>query len=69
MQKIVIERPGGYGRLQIKEFPQPKPGENEVLVAVSDMPSRSTGSFPNTLWMRLKSRGMRGAEPEVRRRK
>ncbi len=35
MKKVVIDRPGGYGRLQIKEFPLPKPGNNEVLVAVS----------------------------------
>lgn len=35
MKKIVIERPGGYRQLKIKEFPTPKPQENEVLVEVS----------------------------------
>ena len=35
MQRIVIERPGGYRRLQVKEFPRPIPQNNEVLVAVS----------------------------------
>ena len=35
MKKIVIERPGGYRRLQIKEFPPPAPRSNEVLVGVS----------------------------------
>ena len=35
MQRIVIERPGGYRRLQIKEIPLPVPQKNEVLVAVS----------------------------------
>jgi len=35
MKKIVIERPGGYRRLQIKESPLPLPRDNEVLVAVS----------------------------------
>jgi NADPH:quinone reductase-like Zn-dependent oxidoreductase len=35
MQKIVIERPGGYRRLQIKKLPLPVPKGNEVLVAVS----------------------------------
>jgi NADPH:quinone reductase-like Zn-dependent oxidoreductase len=35
MQKIVIERPGGYRRLKVKQFPEPTPQENEVLVKVS----------------------------------
>ena len=35
MRKISIARPGGYGRLQIKDFPLPVPKDNEVLVAVS----------------------------------
>ena len=35
MKKIVIERPGGYRRLQIKEFPTPTPRNNEVLIEVS----------------------------------
>jgi NADPH:quinone reductase-like Zn-dependent oxidoreductase len=35
MQKIVIERPGGYRQLKIKEFPEPTPQKNEVLVKVS----------------------------------
>ena len=35
MRKIVIERPGGYRRLTLREFPTPTPGENEVLVEVS----------------------------------
>jgi NADPH:quinone reductase-like Zn-dependent oxidoreductase len=35
MKKIVIERPGGYRRLEIKEFPDPTPNEEEVLVKVS----------------------------------
>ncbi|MGB9438925.1 MAG: medium chain dehydrogenase/reductase family protein [Desulfobacterales bacterium] len=35
MKKIVIERPGGYGRLQIKEFPTPTPQNQEVLIEVS----------------------------------
>ena len=35
MKKIVIERPGGYRRLQIKEFPTPAPRNNEVLIEVS----------------------------------
>ncbi len=35
MKKIVIERPGGYRRLEIKEFPDPAPKEEEVLVEVS----------------------------------
>jgi NADPH:quinone reductase-like Zn-dependent oxidoreductase len=35
MKRIVIDRPGGYHRLQIKEFPLPMPRDNEVLVAVS----------------------------------
>ena len=35
MKKIVIERPGGYRRLQIKEYDNPIPANNEVLVEVS----------------------------------
>jgi NADPH:quinone reductase-like Zn-dependent oxidoreductase len=35
MKKIVIERPGGYRRLQIKEFENPIPENNEVLVEVT----------------------------------
>ncbi len=34
-QKIVIERPGGYRQLQIKDFPMPVTKDNQVLVAVS----------------------------------
>jgi NADPH:quinone reductase-like Zn-dependent oxidoreductase len=35
MKKIVIERPGGYHRLKVKEFPTPTPQKNEVLIEVS----------------------------------
>ena len=35
MKKIVIERPGGYRRLQLKEFSRPTPQDHEVLVEVS----------------------------------
>jgi NADPH:quinone reductase-like Zn-dependent oxidoreductase len=35
MRKIVIERPGGYRRLKVKEFPVPTPQKNEVLIQVS----------------------------------
>ncbi len=35
MKKIVIERPGGYRQLKIKEFPTPSPQNNEVLIEVS----------------------------------
>jgi NADPH:quinone reductase-like Zn-dependent oxidoreductase len=35
MKKIVIERPGGYRRLTLREDQAPTPGENEVLVEVS----------------------------------
>jgi NADPH:quinone reductase-like Zn-dependent oxidoreductase len=35
MKKIVIERPGGWSQLKIKELPAPTPSENEVLVEVS----------------------------------
>ncbi len=35
MKKIVIERPGGYRRLEVKEFDTPKLRDNEVLVEVS----------------------------------
>ena len=35
MEKVVIERPGGYHRLQIKEASNPAPQRSEVLVAIS----------------------------------
>ncbi len=35
MKKIVIERPGGYNRLLIKDFPTPAPQNHEVLIEVS----------------------------------
>ncbi len=35
MKKIVIERPGGYRRLQLQEFENPIPEKNEVLIEVS----------------------------------
>ena len=35
MKKIVIERPGGYRRLEVKEFSTPDPRDNEVLVEAS----------------------------------
>jgi NADPH:quinone reductase-like Zn-dependent oxidoreductase len=35
VKKIVIERPGGYRQLQIKEFPIPTPQNHEVLIEVS----------------------------------
>ena len=35
MKKIVIERPGGYRRLEVKEFSTPDPRDNEVLIEVS----------------------------------
>jgi len=35
VKKIVIERPGGYRRLQVQEFDNPTPGNNDVLVEVS----------------------------------
>jgi len=35
MKKIVIERPGGYRRLALRDVPTPRPGENEILVEVS----------------------------------
>ena len=34
MKKIVIERPGGYRRLEIKDFSTPEPQDDEVLVEV-----------------------------------
>ncbi len=34
MKKVVIERPGGYRRLQIQEAPIPTPQRDEVLVEV-----------------------------------
>lgn len=33
MKKIVIEKAGGYDQLKIKEFPELKPGKDEVLIA------------------------------------
>lgn len=33
MKHVVIDKPGGYERLQIKESPTPKPGPGEVLIA------------------------------------
>jgi len=35
MRKIVIERPGGHRRLEVKEFDTPVPRDDEVLVEVS----------------------------------
>ena len=35
VKKIVIERPGGYKRLLIKEFPTPIPQNHEVLIEVT----------------------------------
>jgi NADPH:quinone reductase-like Zn-dependent oxidoreductase len=35
VKKIVIERPGGYRRLQLQEFENPIPEKNEVLIEVS----------------------------------
>jgi NADPH:quinone reductase-like Zn-dependent oxidoreductase len=35
MKKTVIERPGGYRQLKLKEFPMPDPQKNELLVEVS----------------------------------
>jgi NADPH:quinone reductase-like Zn-dependent oxidoreductase len=35
VKKIVIERPGGYQRLQIKKFTTPTPQNHEVLIDVS----------------------------------
>lgn len=32
MQKIVIHAPGGYEKLRLADFPDPVPGENEVVV-------------------------------------
>ncbi len=32
MKKIVIEKPGSYEKLVLKEFPDPKPGKGEVLI-------------------------------------
>ena len=34
MDRIVIDRPGGYDRLQVEEAPDPVPGAGEVLVDV-----------------------------------
>ena len=35
LKKVVIDRPGGYRRLKIRECSPPVPMRNEVLVAVS----------------------------------
>ncbi len=35
MRKVVIHRPGGYGRLNIEEHPDPIPKRGEVLVGVT----------------------------------
>ena len=35
MKKIVIERPGGFRRLQVRECENPTPGDNEVLVEMN----------------------------------
>ena len=35
MKKIVIERPGGYSRLQVQQCPRPTPAPGQVLVEVS----------------------------------
>ena len=35
MKKITIERPGGYRRLQIAEFPTPAPQKHEVLIEIT----------------------------------
>ena len=34
MKKIIVERPGGYHRLQIIDFSPPDPRDKEVLVEV-----------------------------------
>lgn len=34
MKKVVIEKPGSYDRLQIKEFQKPKPAKDELLIEV-----------------------------------
>ena len=47
MKKIVIERPGGYHRLKVKEFPTPTPQKNEVLIEVSAA-GMTCGSRPGT---------------------
>lgn len=33
MRKVVIHGPGGYGRLQVEQHPDPTPGPGEVLVS------------------------------------
>lgn len=35
MRKVVIHRPGGYGRLKIEEHPDPVPKGDEVLVGIT----------------------------------
>ena len=32
MKKIIIEKPGNYNQLKIKEFPNPIPGKGEILI-------------------------------------
>ena len=34
MKKIVIRRPGGFNRLKIETFPDPTPGEDQIVVQV-----------------------------------
>lgn len=33
MKKIVVHRPGGFGRLRIEEHPEPRPGPGELRIA------------------------------------
>ncbi len=32
MRKVVIDKPGSYDQLKIKEFPNPKPGKGQILI-------------------------------------
>lgn len=34
MRKIIITKPGGYDKLKVEEFPDPKPSEGEILVKI-----------------------------------
>jgi NADPH:quinone reductase-like Zn-dependent oxidoreductase len=34
MKKIVIDKPGGYDQLQLKEFDDPHPGDRDILIEV-----------------------------------
>ncbi len=34
MRRVVIHRPGGYDSLRLENHPEPRPGPNEVLIAV-----------------------------------